>query len=86
MSPDHDLLFGILALQHNLITNDQLLGGLQQWAREPSHSLSAVLESSGALSFENRQLLEPLVNQHLAEQSKDKRLLHASPSHVLQSA
>jgi tetratricopeptide (TPR) repeat protein len=85
MSPDHDLLFGILALQHNLITNDQLLGGLQQWVREPSHSLGAVLESSGALSSQNRQLLEPLVNRQLAEQSCDKHSLGAGAAAVLQS-
>ncbi|WP_425618164.1 tetratricopeptide repeat protein [Anatilimnocola sp. NA78] len=77
MSADRNLLIGILALQHNFINRDQLVAGLQHWVQQQSNSLAELLESNGALSPENRRLLEPLVSSHLAANGND---LQRAPS------
>jgi serine/threonine protein kinase len=73
MSADRNLLFGILALQHKLISEAELVAGLQLWSHQQSDSLADLLESKGAISAENRRLLEPLVARHLKEGDIDLR-------------
>ena len=41
-SADHNLLFGILALQMDLITRDQLIAGMNAWVLEKTKPLGAI--------------------------------------------
>ena len=57
MSTDRNLLFGILALQLDFITRDQLVSGTNAWVLAKQRPL--------ALETARRQLLEALVEEHL---------------------
>jgi WD40 repeat protein/tRNA A-37 threonylcarbamoyl transferase component Bud32 len=62
---DHNLLFGVVALQLDFIDRDQLIAGLNAWAVRKSDSLAQVLVDQGALSDARRVLLDPLVAEHV---------------------
>ena len=62
---DHDLLFGLLALQNGLINQVQLVAAFQAWTLEKSKSLADYLESRGDLTGAKRGLLEALAAAHL---------------------
>ena len=50
-SLDRDLLFGILALQVDLIDSDQLVAATAQWASEKDQPLGEILVERGAISL-----------------------------------
>ncbi len=64
---DRDLLFGILAVQNGLIEQADLLSALTGGSREPSTPIAQVLVERGALSEDDRSLLEGLVRRHVAK-------------------
>ena len=64
-SSDRNLLFGMLALQMDFITREQLLAGMQAWVLAKEISLAEHLIGTGALQPEDRQLLEPLLDAHI---------------------
>ena len=64
-SSDRNLLFGMLALQMDFITREQLLAGMQAWVLAKEISLAEHLIGTGALQPEDRQLLEPLLDAHV---------------------
>ncbi len=68
---DHDLLFGLLALQNGLIEQDQLLNAFRAWTLDRSRSLGDHLESLGSLSPGKRALLEALAAVHLETHGGD---------------
>lgn len=68
---DRNLLFGILALQMDFITRDQLVAGMNAWVIDKSLSLGAVLVKQGALSQDNHDLLAPLVAAHIRKHDGD---------------
>ncbi len=68
---DRNLLLGILALQVDFITRDELLDAASEWIRNKSRSLDGILLEQGALKDSERQLLLPLVEQHIANHEGD---------------
>ncbi|MGI8981928.1 MAG: serine/threonine-protein kinase [Pirellulaceae bacterium] len=64
-SSDRNLLFGILALQMDFITREQLLAGMQAWVLAKEISLAEHLVQAGAFQLDDRQLIEPLVEAHI---------------------
>jgi len=62
---DQDLLFGILALQSSLIEQPDLIAALQCWSQERSRSMARILVERGALTEDDRSLLEGLVRRHV---------------------
>src|SRR4051794_38291139 len=62
---DRNLLFGILALQMDMIRRDALIGAMNAWVLDKRRSLGEILQSRGDLAAEHRDLLEPLVQAHL---------------------
>jgi serine/threonine protein kinase len=68
---DRNLLFGILALQMDFVGRDALLAAMNAWVLDKSKSLGQVLAEQGALRPENRELLEALVQRHLAMHGND---------------
>jgi len=64
---DRNLLFGILAVQNGLIEQADLIGALKNWSRERSSPIAQVLVERGALSEDDRSLLEGLLRRHVAK-------------------
>jgi serine/threonine protein kinase len=65
MSADHDLLFGLLALQNGLIDQVQLVSAFQARTRDRGISLSNHLVMRGDLDDEGRIALDALVSLYL---------------------
>jgi serine/threonine protein kinase len=63
---DRNLLFGILALQLQFVTQDDLIDAMYEWVRDKNQSLGQILAQRKALAEDVRQLLEALVQQHIA--------------------
>jgi len=78
---DHDLLFGLLALQNGLIEQDQLINAFRAWTLDRSRSLGDHLETLGILSPGKRALLEALAAVHLETHGGDiEKSLAAVPA------
>ncbi len=71
LSADRNLLFGIIALQNQLINREQLLTGMQDWSFDKSTPLAEHLVLKGALKPEQRSRLDLLVNANLELHDND---------------
>jgi serine/threonine-protein kinase len=71
VNTDRNLLFGILALQTDLISRDALIAGMSAWAVAKDKPLGQILVEQGALRPENRALLESLVAANLKAHDGD---------------
>lgn len=67
---DRNLLFGILALQLDFISREQLIGGMQNWVLAKDQPLADILALAGALSADDRATLEAVVARHLHNQQE----------------
>jgi eukaryotic-like serine/threonine-protein kinase len=65
MNADRNLLFGILALQNNVIDRQALVAAFDRWASDKARPLSEILVEMGKLDDDQRQLLEALAAQHI---------------------
>jgi len=70
-SADRNLLFGILALQMDFITRDQLVAAMNAWVLDKHLPLGQILVQQQALPQSKRDLLEPLVEQHIQDHAGD---------------
>jgi WD40 repeat protein/serine/threonine protein kinase len=77
-SSDLNLLFGMLALQLDFITKDQLLSAMQAWILDKSKPLSKILVNQGVLAADKQQLLNALVKKHLEVHNNDPQQSMAS--------
>lgn len=68
---DRNLLFGILAVQLDFVTRDQLMTAMNAWILEKARSIESILSEQGALTGEERELLAALIQKHLANHSHD---------------
>jgi serine/threonine-protein kinase len=68
---DHDLLFGILALQNGFIEQPALIAAFHVWTLEKRRPLAEILQERGALSPARRELLEALVTEHIRQHGDD---------------
>ena len=62
---DRNVLFGVLALQMEFITQAGLIGALQAWTLQKSRPLGELLVELGQMSAEDRAALEPMVDRHV---------------------
>ena len=65
-SSDRNVLFGVLALQMEFITQAGLIAALQAWTLQKSRPLGELLVELGHMSAEDRAALEPMVDRHVA--------------------
>ena len=79
-SADRNLLFGILALQMDFVSRKALIEGMQAWLLEKHKPLGELLIEQGAMSPGNVQLLEPLVDAHVAQHGGEVKQCLASVS------
>ncbi len=68
---DRNLLFGILALQLDFITREQMVAGMNAWVLAKDRTLADLLEEQKALAPARRKLLEPLVDEHIRQHNND---------------
>ncbi|MEQ9379769.1 MAG: serine/threonine-protein kinase [Pirellulales bacterium] len=71
MTHDRNMLFGILALQMDFIDRDQLVAAMNAWVLDKKKPLAEVLQEQQALADDERQLLDALVDKHLAKHGGD---------------
>src|SRR5436309_1588467 len=79
---DHNLLFGILALQMDFISREALVAGMNAWVLAKSKPLGQLLCEQGALQDDTQALLEALVQKHLRLHNDDARQSLAAVSSV----
>ncbi len=70
---ERNLLFGILALQNNLVDRAGLLDGFNRWIERKSIPIGEILVERGALGAGERDLLEALVEKYLEKFGGDPR-------------
>jgi eukaryotic-like serine/threonine-protein kinase len=70
-SADHNLLFGILAVQLDFITKDALVAAMSAWLLDKGKPLGDILRDQGHLSPERLQFLSALVAEHLKQHGDD---------------
>src|SRR6516165_7819325 len=70
---DRNLLFGVLALQMDFINRDALIAALHAWVQDKAKPLGEILVAQQALQASQRNLLEPLVEAHLAMHGQDAK-------------
>jgi serine/threonine-protein kinase len=66
-----NLLFGILALQNNFISRNDLLAAFAAWVADKARPLAQLLVDRGPLDEARRALLEALVAEHLRQHGGD---------------
>jgi WD40 repeat protein len=68
---DRNLLFGVLALQMDFVSRDQLVAAMHAWVLDKAKPLGHILVDQLALSPARRALLEPLVEEHIGQHGHD---------------
>src|SRR5262245_29996982 len=68
---DRNLLFGLLALQMDFISRDELIAAMQAWALDKDNTLGQILVHRGTLDSETCSLLDALVEKHVALHDHD---------------
>jgi eukaryotic-like serine/threonine-protein kinase len=68
---DRDLLFGLLALQNDLIDRDQLVQAFRAWSREKTRPLAEHLAQRGDLDSDQRAAVSALVMLHVKKHGGD---------------
>ena len=66
-----NLLFGLLALQNGMISQDALLLAFHAWTQAKDRPMAEVMAAQGAISQPRRALLEALAAEHLAVHGGD---------------
>jgi eukaryotic-like serine/threonine-protein kinase len=79
---DRNLLFGILALQTNVISQDDLLAAMHVWVLNKDKPLDNILRERGVLPPDEHAALDVLVEKHLGRHGHDARKGLASLSWV----
>jgi serine/threonine protein kinase len=68
---ERNLLFGILALQNGLIEQPDLIAAFQCWCKQRSRTIAQFLVERGALTENDRTMLDGLVRRHVEKQAGD---------------
>jgi WD40 repeat protein/serine/threonine protein kinase len=67
----HNLLFGIIALQNDFVSREALVAGFDAWVHDKSRTLAEILQSQGALSADDREVLDRLIVRFLERHGGD---------------
>lgn len=72
-SADRNLLFGVLAVQLDFVSRDDLIAATSRWVLDKEQPLSEVFVEQGMLSDEESQLIDNVVEKHLARNNGDPK-------------
>ncbi|HEX6964048.1 MAG TPA: serine/threonine-protein kinase, partial [Lacipirellula sp.] len=64
---DRNLLFGILAVQMDFVSAEQLIAGMNAWVLDKRRPLGAHLIDAGALAADTRGLIDAVVEKHIQQ-------------------
>ena len=78
---DRNMLFGIVALQRNLISHDELIGAMHEWADNKTRTIGQILIDRSSLDPDTHELLDTLVDREL-EQLDSERMSEVTTSLV----
>ena len=81
-SAKRELLFGLLALQNDFISREELIAATGVWLRDKSQRLDLILLDHGVLTSDDHQLLEALVDRYLQHHGGDPEASLAALSSV----
>jgi WD40 repeat protein/serine/threonine protein kinase len=79
---DRNLLFGILALQNDFISREELIAAVSVWLQDKQKSLGQILLEREALPTDEHALLVALVKKHVERHDNDPEKSLASVSAV----
>lgn len=79
---DCNLLFGVLALQNDFISREDLIAALSVWLQDKSRSLEQILKQRNAIPEDEHALLVALCNKHLERHNNDVEKSLASLSSI----
>jgi len=79
---DHNLLFGILALQMDFVSRDALIAAMNAWVLEKAKPLGQIMLNQGVLPEDAHALLEALVQKHLQMHGGDAEKSLAAVSSI----
>lgn len=82
-SADRNLLIGVLAVQMEFISRDQLVAAMSAWLLDKSQSFDAVLRSASAIDDDTQGLLVGLVDKHISMHLDDPSASLTSVSQTL---
>jgi eukaryotic-like serine/threonine-protein kinase len=68
---DRNLLFGVLALRMDFVSQGELIAAIRAWGLEMEKPFDQVLVERGALAEDERSLLDPLVGKQLEQLGDD---------------
>jgi tetratricopeptide (TPR) repeat protein len=78
---DRNLLFGILAVQMDFVSRDNLIGAMHAWVLTKHRPLGEILAEQGPLTPDRRLLLDALVAEHLKAHGGDALRSLAAVAH-----
>jgi tetratricopeptide (TPR) repeat protein len=77
---DHNMLFGVLALQMDFVSGDDLIEAMYAWALSKHKSLGQILCERGMLAPDEKTALDALVEKHIRRHDNNvERSLAAAP-------
>ncbi|MBI3407516.1 MAG: protein kinase [Planctomycetes bacterium] len=77
---DHNLLFGLMALQMDFINRDELIASMKDWALEKNVPLGQILVRQRVLTEVRRGMIDALVADHVESNGGDtKKSLESLP-------
>ena len=82
MNADRNLLFGVLALQLDFITREQLIAATSAWVLDKGRPIESILQEHGAIPSERHALISALVKEHLKQHDNDAEKSLASLSSI----
>src|SRR5262245_48560427 len=77
-SADRNLLFGLLALQMDFVSRDQLIESMTAWMLQKQTSLGEILCRRALIDEDDRADIEKLVGKHLRRHGGDPQASLAS--------
>ena len=69
---DRNLIFGIMALQREFISRDALIDAMDEWARDKTRTLGAILSDQSSLDHDTLVLLDTLVDRELEPDDSER--------------
>jgi len=71
LNSDTNLLFGILAVQNDLIKQDDLIHAMNSWVLERSKTIGQILVEQSRLDQADCDLIDQMIRRHIAKNSGD---------------
>lgn len=72
-SADRNLLFGVLAVQLNFVSRDDLISATSRWVLDKQRPLSEIFVEQGMITIEESKVIDSVVTKHLEKNGDDPR-------------